>query len=318
MSSVELTAELKRELYYRMFLVRRVEERIKAVYHLREMRSPPHLYMGHEAVAVGVCGALRRDDVVFPYYRSHGWYLAKGGDLNAMLAELFGRETGCSRGWGGSMHLISLEAGVMGTSAVVGGTVPHAAGAALTFRMRGRDSVAVVSSGDGAVEEGVYHETLNFAALRKLPVIFVVENNLYATNTHIRDRQALPEIHRHAERFGMPGVVAEGNDVLVVYREAERAVARARQGEGPTLLEFQTYRIMEHCGINEDHDLGYRTLDEVREWQAKGPLERGKHLVPETDRQSMAQEIEARIDQAFEYARSSPWPSSLFPEGAAK
>lgn len=313
-----ISAELKKELYYRMLLIRRAEERIKAVYHLREMRSPPHLYMGHEAVAVGVCVALRRDDVVFPYYRSHGWYLAKGGDLNAMMAELFGRETGCSRGWGGSMHLISLEAGVMGTSAVVGGTVPHAAGAALTFRMRGTDSVAVVSSGDGAVEEGVYHETLNFAALRKLPVIFVVENNLYATNTHIRDRQALPEIHRHAERFGMPGVVAEGNDVLVVYQEAERAVARARQGGGPTLLEFQTYRIMEHCGINEDHDLGYRTLDEVREWQAKGPLEKGKHLVTDTERQRMAQEIEARIDQAFEYARSSPWPSSLFPEGVAK
>lgn len=313
-----ISGELKRELYCHMLLIRRAEERIKAVYHLREMRSPPHLYMGHEAVAVGVCAALRRDDLVFPYYRSHGWYLAKGGDLNAMMAELFGRATGCSRGWGGSMHLISLEAGVMGTSAIVGGTVSHAAGAALTFRMQGKDSVAVVSSGDGAIEEGVYHETLNFASLRKLPVIFVVENNLYATNTHIRDRQARPEIYRHAERFGMPGFVADGNDVLAVYPEAKKAVDRARRGEGPTLLEFHTYRIMEHCGINEDHELGYRTLDEVREWQAKGPLEKGKWLVTDAERERIAQEIEARIDQAFEYARSSPWPSSLFPEGAVR
>jgi TPP-dependent pyruvate/acetoin dehydrogenase alpha subunit len=216
------------------------------------------------------------------------------------------------------MHLIDLKAGIMGTSAIVGGTVSHAAGAALTFRMRGRDSVAVVSFGDGAVEEGVFHETLNFAALYRLPIVFVCENNLYATNTHIRYRQAQPEIHRHAERFGIPGIFADGNDVLVVYSEAVRAVARARRGDGPTLLEFQTYRVLEHCGINEDHDLGYRTLDEVREWQAKGPLEKGKHLVTSQEATNMALEIDVRIDKAFEYARSSPWPSSLFPEGAAR
>ncbi len=310
--------ELKRRLYYGMLLIRRVEERIKAVYHLKEMRSPPHLYMGHEAVAVGVCVALRPGDLVFPYYRSHGWLLAKGGDLNAMMAELFGRETGCSRGWGGSMHLIDLKAGVMGTSAIVGGTMSHAAGAALTFRMQGKDSVAVVSLGDGTVEEGVFHETLNFAALRKLPVVFVCENNLYATNTHIRDRQAQPEIYRHAERFGLPGVVVDGNDVLLVHAEAEKAVARARKGQGPTLLEFRTYRILEHCGINEDHELGYRTLEEVRQWQARGPLEKAKHLVAEAEVRKITEEIDARIDQAFQYARSSPWPATLFPEGAAR
>jgi len=312
------SGELKRDLYRRMLLVRRVEERIKAVYHLREMRSPPHLYMGHEAVAAGVCATLRPDDVVFPYYRSHGWYLAKGGDLKAMLAELHGRETGCSRGWGGSMHLIDLRAGVMGTSAIVGGTVSHAAGAALTFRMRRQDRVAVVSFGDGAIEEGVFHETLNFAALRKLPLVFVCENNLYATNTHIRDRQAQPEIFRHAERFGLPGVRADGNDVLAVYRHARTAVARARRGEGPSLLEFLTYRIFEHCGINEDHELGYRTLDEIRRWQAKGPLQKGKRLASEADVRRMTTEIDAQIDAAFEYARSSPFPASLIPEGAVR
>lgn len=318
MSTVGLSDQLKQDLYFRMLLIRRVEERIRAVYHLREMRSPPHLYMGHEAVAVGVCAALRRDDVVFPYYRSHGWYLAKGGDLNAMMAELFGRETGCSRGWGGSMHLIDIAAGVMGTSAIVGGTISHSAGAALTFRMQGRDSVAAVSFGDGAIEEGVFHETLNFAALRKLPVLFVCENNLYATNTHIRLRQAVPEIHRHAERYGIPGHYADGNDVAVVYAEAAAAVARARRGEGPSLLEFETYRIFEHCGINEDHDLGYRTLEEIEAWKARGPLEKARHLVGAAELTRMEQEIQARIDRAFEYARSSPWPASLFAEGAAR
>ncbi len=318
MSAAGLSDELKRDLYARMLLVRRVEERIRAVYHLREMRSPPHLYMGHEAVAAGVCAVLRRDDVVFPYYRSHGWYLAKGGDLNAMLAELYGRATGCSRGWGGSMHLIDVRAGVMGTSAIVGGTISHSAGAALTFRMQGRDSVAVVSFGDGAIEEGVFHETLNFSALRKLPVLFVCENNLYATNTHIQLRQAVPAIHHHAERYGIPGRHADGNDVTVVYAEAAAAVARARRGEGPSLLEFETYRILEHCGINEDHDLGYRSLEEIETWKARGPLEIGRRLVSAADATRMEQDIQATIDQAFAYARSSPWPTSLVVESAAR
>jgi TPP-dependent pyruvate/acetoin dehydrogenase alpha subunit len=316
--TMAFTEPLKRDLYYRMLLIRRVEEHIKATYHLREMRSPPHLYMGHEAVAVGVCAALRKDDVVFPYYRSHGWYLAKGGDLNAMLAELFGRETGCSRGWGGSMHLIDLKAGVMGTSAIVAGTISHAAGAALTFKMQGGTAVAVVSFGDAAIEEGVFHETMNFAALRKLPVVFVCENNVYATNTHVRYRQAVPEIHRHAERYGVPGRRVDGNDVVVVYTEAARAVELARRGMGPTLLEFETYRILEHCGVNEDHDLGYRTLEEVEAWKARGPLEKGKHLVSEADARRMEEEIQARIDRAFEYARSSPWPTTSFVEGVAR
>jgi TPP-dependent pyruvate/acetoin dehydrogenase alpha subunit len=315
--SSTMSPEVRRRLYYGMLLIRRVEESIKAVYHLREMRSPPHLYMGHEAVASGVCAALRPDDMVFPYYRSHGWYLAKGGDLDAMMAELFGRETGCSRGWGGSMHLIDLQAGVYGTSAIVGGTISHAAGVALTFRMSGRDAVAAVSFGDGAVEEGVFHETLNFAALRRLPVLFVCENNLYATNTHIVQRQARPDIYRHAERFGMPGVRLDGNDVRGVYEAASRATERARRGEGPTLLEFQTYRIYEHCGINEDHDLGYRTRDEVESWRARGPLETGRHLVTETELKAMEDEIRDRIDRAFAFARSSPWPVSPFPERVA-
>lgn len=313
-----VSADLGRKLYRDMLRIRRFEERIRAVYHLREMRSPPHLCMGHEAVAVGVCSALRKDDAVYPYYRSHGWYLAKGGDLRAMMAELFGRETGCSRGWGGSMHLIDLAAGVMGTSAIVGGTISHAAGAALTFRMRGKDSVAVAVFGDGATEEGVFHETMNFSALRKLPVVFVCENNLYATNTHIRDRQAQTEIYRHAERFGMPGYQVDGNDVLAVRARAVEAVTRARRGEGPTLVEFHTYRIFEHCGVNEDTDLGYRTPEEVESWRARDPLERGRRLIGDRDVAQMTEEIEAEIDAAFEHARSASWPIASFSEAETR
>ena len=248
--------ELKKQLYHRLLLLRRVEERIVANYPDREMRSPPHLYMGHEAIAVGVSATLKREDLVFPYYRSHGWYLAKGGGLNEMMAELYGKENGCSKGWGGSMHLIDLKTGVMGTSAIVAGTISHAAGAAFALKRQGKDSVCVASFGDGAIEEGVFHETLNFAALRQLPVLFICENNLYATNTHIRQRQAQTEIFKRAESYGLPGVRIDGNDVLAVYEQARLAVSRARKGEGPSLVECMTYRYFEHCGVNEDFQLG--------------------------------------------------------------
>ena len=182
--------------------------------------------------------------------------------------------------------------------------------------MRGGDSVAVVSFGDGATEEGVFHETLNFAGLRKLPLLFVCENNLYATNTHIRDRQAQTEIWRHAERYGIPGRRLDGNDVVAVWQAAAEAVARARRGEGPSLLELETYRYFEHCGINEDLDLGYRTAEELSAWRARDPLASGRRLVSDGEAKAMEAEIAARIDRAFEQARSAPWPTADFQEAA--
>ncbi len=299
-----------------MLLLRRSEERIVANYHLREMRSPPHMYMGHEAVAAGVCAALRREDVIYPYYRSHGWYLAKGGDLNEMIAELHGRATGCSRGWGGSMHLIHIPSGVMGTTAIVSGNISHAAGAALAFRMKGLNAISVAIFGDGATEEGVFHETLNFAAVYKLPMIFVCENNIYATNTHIKDRQAQTDIFRRADGYGMPGMRIDGNDVLRVYDETGRAVERARIGDGPTLLEYMTYRYLEHCGVNEDLELGYRTEDEVRRWMSIDPVHTAEKFVSEQERKNMESEISAKLDEAFAFAKSSPWPETLIAEEA--
>lgn len=306
-----VSPDLKRRLYYNMLLTRKTEERIMVEYPKREMRCPTHLCIGHEAVAAGVCAALRTDDLLFAYYRSHGWYLSKGGDLNAMFSELMGKENGCAHGWGGSMHLIDLKAGVMGISAIVGGTISHAAGAALTMKIRKKDSVAVTAFGDGAVEEGVFHETMNFASLNKLPMLFVCENNLYATNTHLRERQANPEIYRHAERFNMAGVRVDGNDALAVHREASKAVARARKGGGPTLIECLTYRVFEHCGMNEDHALGYRTKKEIEQWAKKGPLVKAKNLVKPAEAEKMAKEIAGKLDAALEHARSSPFPTSL-------
>ncbi len=301
-----------------MLLLRRVEERIISDYPQREMKSPPHLYMGHEAVAVGVCAALAKEDLVYPYYRSHGWYLAKGGDLNAMISELHGRENGCSKGWGGSMHLIELKAGVMGTSAIVAGTISHAAGAALAFSIQGKKTICAVSFGDGAVEEGVFHETLNFAALRKLPVLFICENNLYATNTHIRERQAQTEIFRQAESYGIPGVRVDGNDVLAVYDAASKAVSRARGAEGSTLIECMTYRYLEHCGVNEDLYLGYRSEAELKAWHEKDPLKKAKDLVSDADKTNMDTEIKNAIDAAFKHARSSSFPKHLVTEDTLK
>ncbi len=305
----------KEGLYRRILLMRRMEERIIEEYPKYEMRSPSHICMGQEAIAAGVCAALDPIDIIYPYYRSHGWYLAKGGDIRKMVAELHGRETGCSRGWGGSMHLIDLQAGVMGASAIVAGTMSHAIGAALAFRLKKSKAIAAVSFGDGATEEGVFHEVLNFSALRKLPLVFVCENNLYATNTHIRDRQAQPDIYKLAAGFGIPGVQADGNDLLAVYEQAAKAVDRARKGEGPTLLEFKTYRTREHCGVNEDYSLGYRTAKEAQEWKARDPLLRAKDFVTEAARAEMEQQIKAKIDDAFDFAKKSPFPTSIFAEG---
>jgi TPP-dependent pyruvate/acetoin dehydrogenase alpha subunit len=310
--AVALPSEVARKLFYDMLLIRRVEAKIASIYHLQEMRSPTHLYIGQEAVATGVCAALRHDDLIYPYYRSHGWYLAKGGDLNAMMAELYGRETGCSKGWGGSMHLIDLAAGVMGTSAIVAGMMSQAAGGALALTMKQSDAIAMVPFGDGAIEEGVFHETMNFAALRKLPIFFVCENNTYATHTNITERQAQTDIYRHAERFNMPGVLVDGNDVVAVYEAAQAAAQRARSGGGPTLIEARTYRLLEHCGPNEDYDLGYRTIDEIHQWEQVGPLEQRKGLVDAAEAQQMMLEIDRRVEAAIEYGRSSPWPTELF------
>ncbi len=226
----------KRSLYTSMLRIRRIEEAIAEEYPKKEMRCPVHLSIGQEAVAVGVAAHLTNDDRVFSNHRCHAHYLAKGGDLRAMIAELFGKAAGCSAGKGGSMHLAAPDRGMMGASALVGGTIPLAVGSALDAHLRGIARVSVAFFGDGGSEEGVFYESLNFSALKKLPVIFVCENNLYATYSHQSTRQARSEIHTRGETFGVPGKFVDGNDVEAVWNAAKEASNRARQGHGPTVL----------------------------------------------------------------------------------
>src|SRR5205807_3987273 len=227
-------------LYRALLRIRRVEEEVARVYPTDRIKSPVHLSIGQEAVSVGVCEALRPDDVVFGTYRGHALYLAKGGDLRAMVAELYGKATGCTKGKGGSMHLIDPEAGVMGTSAVVGTTIANAAGYAYALKVRRSGAVAVSFFGDGATEEGVFAETLNFAVLKRLPVLFVCENNGYAIHTPQCRRQGTPAILERARAHGLPAERIEDNDVLRLYERSREVTARVRAGAGPWFLEVMT------------------------------------------------------------------------------
>lgn len=297
-----------------------VEQEIARLYPEGEMRSPTHLYVGQEGVAAGVCSVLDREDALVAYYRSHGWYLAKGGDLDALMAEMFGRATGCSGGWGGSMHLIDVDAGFMGTSAIVGGGLAHGLGTAFADRLLGRRTVSVVAFGDGAVEEGVFHECLNLAALRRLPVVFVCENNLWAAFTPLAERQPQPDIWRRAQGYGVPGEVVDGNDAQAVHDAALWAVERARMGVGPTLLECRTYRWLEHCGPGDDVAVGLRTRADVDGWKARCPIARLRPDVADAEDATIRQAVAREIDDAIARARRAPWPIPTWPcepEGVA-
>ena len=301
---------LERTLYETMLRMRMVEETIAAIYPDREIRSPTHLYIGQEGVAAGVCAALGRQDVVAANYRSHGWYLAKGGSLRAMVDELFGRATGCSGGWGGSMHLIDVDAGVMGTSAIVGGGMSHAVGSALADRILGRAQVSVAVFGDGAVEEGPWHECLNFASLKRLPVVFVCENNLWAAFSPLKDRQPPVEIHERMKAYGIPSELVDGNDALAVHRAAAVAADRARRGHGPSLIECSTYRWLEHCGPNDDVAQGFRPAEELEGWKARCPILRMRSLVTDEEDRSIRAAVMREIEDALAHARGAPWPES--------
>lgn len=303
-----------RLLYQKTLLVRRVEEKIALLYPEKEMRCPTHLSIGQEAVASGVCTALRREDYIFSTHRCHSHYLAKGGNLKRMFAELYGRSTGCAKGKGGSMHLVDAEQGMMGASALVGGTIPLAVGAALASRMEKSDRVSVAFFGDAATEQGSFHESLNFAALKKLPILFVCENNFLATHTPLSERQAQDNIWERGAIYGVPGFRLDGTNAIEVYEAATRTVSRARQGEGPSLLECRAYRWKEHVGPNEDFNKGYRSKEELEAWKARCPilqlenLFREKSLFTESALKEIGLEIDKEIEEAVRYAKESPFP----------
>ncbi len=300
---------LLRRMYRSLFRIRRVEEEISVVYPSDRIQSPIHLSIGQEAVSVGVCEALEPGDAVFGTYRSHGYYLAKGGDLKGMVAELYGKAMGVAKGKAGSMHLIDLPHGVMAASAVVATTIPQAVGFAYACRQQRRKAVVVSFFGDGAVEEGAFHESVNFAALKQLPVLFVCENNLYAILSAQKSRQALDNLPERVRAYGMPAERVEGNDLFRIYDWTREAAERIRAGQGgPAFLECRTYRWRDHVGPGEDFHLGYRTRDEAQPWMDGDQVARVAALLNPEDRQRIEREVEAEVREAFAFAEESPFP----------
>jgi len=306
--------DLLREMYATMLKIRLFEERAGDLVTADEVRTPCHLYIGQEAVATGVCAALEKTDYVWGGHRSHGHYLAKGGDLRAMMAELFGKRTGCSKGRGGSMHLFAGEVGILGTVPLVAATIPLAVGAGLASKLRNDHRVSVSFFGDGATDEGHFHESLNLAALYRLPVVFVCENNFYSSHMHLLEHRADDNIYRAGEAHGVQGVRLDGNDVVAVYQAAAEAVHRARVGEGPTLLECRTYRWRGHVGPGWDMDVGVKRKDELKEWMPKDPIARARARLlelglTEADMRPMELAIREQIEEAIAFARESPYPA---------
>jgi pyruvate dehydrogenase E1 component alpha subunit len=320
--------DLNKALYRTMVRIRVAEERIADLVEAGEVGCPCHLYIGQEGVATGICAAIEARDLVWGGHRSHGHYLAKGGDLRGMMAEIFGKKTGCCEGRGGSMHLIATDVGILGTVPLVAATVPLALGAALAFKLRGETTVSVSFFGDGATEEGHFHESMNMAALYKLPVIFVCENNFYASHMALLERRASDNIIRSAEAHGLAGVQVDGNDVLAVLAAAKAAVARARRGDGPSLIECRTYRWRGHVGPSWDMDVGVKRKDELKDWLPKDPIARLRVRLledgaPAAELEAIDREVQVEVAAAVAFARDSPAPgleeltTHVFVEGGA-
>ena len=292
------------QLFFQALRIRLVEERIIELYPSDVIQSPVHLSIGQEAVAVGACHSLAEKDLLFCTYRSHAFYLAKGGKLNEMFAELYGKVTGCARGKAGSMHLTAPEVGLMGASAVVASTIPHAVGAALAAKRLDKNQVIVGVFGDGATEEGVYHESLNFAALHRLPVIFLCENNGLAVHSFRKVRQNF-EIFEHAQSYGLRSYnIQDGYDFVKIAEVMTDVIAHVRNAQEPAFVEIQTFRYKEHVGPGDDFSCGYRNIEELQNWKRHDPLEQFSALV-EAFRPVIMQEIE----EAVRFAEDSPFPS---------
>jgi pyruvate dehydrogenase E1 component alpha subunit len=299
------------DLYQQMLRIRLVEEQIANRYSEQKMRCPTHLSIGQEAVAVGVSSALTSDDKVYSSHRAHAHYLAKGGCVNKLIAELYGKKTGCTGGRGGSMHLCDLDAGFMASTAIVANSIPLAVGHALYFQTQNIAAISVAYFGEGATEEGAFYESLNFAALKSLPVLFVCENNRYSVYSSLSVRQpSNRSIVGLAKAIGATTIELDGNDVVAVADAANQAKATILQGKGPVLLECHTYRHREHCGPHYDDDLGYRPNQEVEDWLKRDPLVLAEAQLPSTfSKDKIIASISSEIDHAFSLAEAAEFPS---------
>jgi pyruvate dehydrogenase E1 component alpha subunit len=314
-SALEVALDLPRERLidwlYQMLLIRAFEETVEQLYAAGKMHGTMHLYIGQEAVAVGAIAALRPDDYITSTHRGHGHAIAKGQDLRAMLAELLGKETGVCRGRGGSMHLADLERGNLGANGIVAGGIPIAVGAGLSIRMQGQDRVVLCFFGDGAANHGNFHEGLNMAAIWRLPVVFLCENNQYAMSMAVRRAMAVPRVADRAVAYGIPGETVDGMDVVAVYRAVRAAVERARRGEGPTLIEAITYRYRGHS--KSDRQV-YRTKDEVQAWMARDPIARlrealiARGWLSEAEAAALEERAREAVAEALRAAEGDPEP----------
>jgi acetoin:2,6-dichlorophenolindophenol oxidoreductase subunit alpha len=311
---MNITNQQKKDLFYGMLRIRRIQERIESLYHRDEMKTPIHLCIGQEAIAVGVCSLLGRSDYISSNHRSHGHYLAKGGDLNALIAELHCRKSGCSKGFGGSMHLVDISVGHLGSSSIVGGGIPIGTGLGLSIKMKRDDLVSVVFFGDGAADEGVLYESINFAMLKKLPVIFVLENNEWSVCSHVSVRQPTENVFHGVREDYLLSARIDGNDVLEVYRAASAAIERARKGLGPSFIECLTYRILGHAGSAAQDAAGYRDPEEIEKWRQRCPVKNFQQslaadgIIDRSQLNAMEKRIADEIDGAFAFAEKEPLP----------
>jgi acetoin:2,6-dichlorophenolindophenol oxidoreductase subunit alpha len=309
-----IKVSIQKRLYESMVLIRYAEEAIGDYRRDGIIKTPCHLYIGQEAIAVGVCDVLNKDDTVWGTHRSHGHYLAKGANLNQMMAEVFGRYTGCSKGRGGSMHLVAPQEGILGTVPIVAATIPIAVGAALAYSMKREARVSVPFFGDGSTEEGHFFESMNLAAIYKLPVVFVLENNLQASHMHLLERRSSDNLDRLGDFYNMPSERVDGNDVQAVRDCAEKAVLKARNGDGPSIIEARTFRWRGHVDWREDDDVGLLREDTLSMWKpAKCPIELLKRQmlargVEQNYFNDADRKISIRVKDAVEYSINSPAP----------
>jgi pyruvate dehydrogenase E1 component alpha subunit len=309
--TLNLDKEKLVEMYRKMVEIRNFEEKVFELYGRNLVPGTIHLYAGEEAVAVGVCGNLRKDDYITSTHRGHGHCIAKGAQLKKIMAEILGKKTGYCKGKGGSMHIADFSIGMLGATAVVGAGIPIAVGAGLSIKLRGTEQVVACFFGDGASNQGTFHEGINMTSIWKLPVIFVCENNLYAMGTRQSRVMAIESIADRAVAYGIPGAAIDGNDVLAVYESAREAVERARKGEGPTLIECKTYR---HKGHSRIDPARYRPNEEVEEWLRRDPIKRFKERLLQTNVSTEAEtalvekQALARVEEAVKFAMESPYP----------
>lgn len=311
-----MNSKILLSIYEKMVKIRAFEEEIARRWPEQEMRSPPHFYTGQEAIAASACTAIKKSDKVMGNYRGHGYYLAKGGDPKAFIAEMYCKVTGANEGKGGSMLLSSPEVGYVGSTAIVAGGIPIATGIALGFKMRKVKNIVLSFFGDAATEEGVFYESLNFAALKKLPIVYICENNFYSVTTHISRRQAKPEnLYKKALLYGIPSFQIDGNDPIQIYQIVSKAVRNARLKKGPTFIEALTYRWHEHVGVKLDNYSGLRTDAELNSWMKKDPIKKlealllKKKILTDQKRKKIKSLTDKLVNESFKFGIQSPLPN---------